>query len=62
MKGHLRMTIKQAAKKPALLKIKTGLKAGDHCRDAFRDFINHQNHDTRQQFMDCCQKDRKCLQ
>lgn len=56
------MMIKLAAKKPALLKVKTGLKAGEHCKDAFRDLIRNPSDFTNRQFLNCCEKDNRCLQ
>lgn len=55
------MTITNKAVQPAVLKVKTGLKAGEHCRDAFRDFIHNPNNYTTQKFVDCCRRDDKCL-
>jgi hypothetical protein len=55
------MTIKRVTEKPTVLKIKTGLRAGEHCRDAFRGFIHDPNNYTAQNFVNCCQDDDKCL-
>ncbi|MCB0209095.1 MAG: hypothetical protein KDJ52_07190 [Anaerolineae bacterium] len=45
------------------LKIKTGLKAGYHCRDAFQYHLRDPyNNGKIKDFVDCCQGDNKCLQ
>ncbi len=44
------------------LKVKTGVKAGRHCWDAFNDFVNDRNsHHKRDVFLDCCLRDPQCL-
>ena len=44
------------------LKVKTGLKAGDHCRIAFQEHLRDPyNNDRIRKFVDCCQGDSRCL-
>lgn len=56
------MTIKSVADKPTGFKLKTGLKAGEHCRDAFKAFIRNPTTQSNRNFVDCCRKDDRCLQ
>lgn len=44
------------------LKVKTGLKAGDHCRNRFQEHLRDPyNNDRIKKFVECCQDDNKCL-
>ena len=55
------MKSQSVTKKPSLT-IKTGLKAGDHCRDAFRYHLQDPyNNDKIRKFVDCCQRDNQCM-
>ncbi len=44
------------------LRVKTGVKAGKYCWDAFNNFVNDRNsHHKRDVFLNCCLNDPKCL-
>ena len=62
MKGYQIMMTKRASETPVLLKVKTGLKAGEHCKNAFKDYIENPNNSNANKFVSCCQGDNKCLQ
>ena len=48
--------------KTTVLKLQTGLKAGKHCKDAFRDHLQDPyNRDKLDKFVRCCRDDRDCL-
>lgn len=51
---------KQVVEKQSTFKVKTGLKAGDHCWNAWN-HLDPWNDRTVEEFVDCCRKDRKCL-
>ena len=52
----------QFVTKKLSFKDKTGLKAGEHCRNAFKDHLRDPyNNDKIENFVDCCQGDSKCL-
>jgi hypothetical protein len=54
------MTKKQVVEKHSTLKIKTGLKAGDHCWGAWNS-LNPWDDRSIENFVNCCQNDRNCL-
>ena len=54
------MTKKQVGEQQSSLKVKTGIKAGDHCWDAFRN-INSRDRRSVETFVNCCRDDSKCL-
>ncbi len=44
------------------LKVKTGVKAGEHCWDAFNAFVyDRDSHSKRDHFLTCCLNDSQCL-
>jgi hypothetical protein len=47
---------------PAQLKVRTGLKAGEHCKDAFRKHLQDPHNSRRiDEFVNCCRGDRDCM-
>lgn len=56
------MIQKQMIEKTSSLKVKTGLKAGAHCRIAFNDVLNDSRNQKKiDHFVNCCRGDNKCL-
>jgi hypothetical protein len=44
------------------MKVKTTIKAGEHCHIAFNDLLNHpQDGNKQRKFCDCCERDSRCL-
>jgi hypothetical protein len=49
-------------KKARQLKLKTGLKAGEHCWLKWNNLLKDLDNAEKQlDFVDCCRNDRKCL-
>ena len=60
-KDH-KMTKKQIVEKQSLLKLKTGVKAGEHCWDAWNDLQQNPHQPSKiYTFVSCCRGDNKCL-
>lgn len=54
------MLKKQIVEKQLTLKVKTGLKAGEHCWDAWNR-LNPRDRGSVETFVDCCRNDNRCL-
>ena len=54
------MTKKQVVEKQLIFRVKTGLKAGEHCWGAWNG-LNPRDDRSIERFVDCCQNDRNCL-